>query len=324
MEAKDVVHDLLEKAICAHISDIFFRSKKQKIAVFFRWDEKIVQQKTFDRSLGQEIINFLKYSAQMNISEHRRPQVGALKYCYQNQDYYLRLSSLGDFYDQESLVIRIIYQISLSNYFFPDQIQQLIDLTKKKGLIVTSGPTGSGKTTTMYKLAKRVGQEKMVMTIEDPVEVEEVDFLQTQVNNEAEIDYQTLLKAALRHRPDILIIGEIRDPQTARLAVDAALSGHLVLATVHAKSTLQTISRLEGLQISNSELANCLTAVSYQRLLPKETGLACLLDLCYGKALTANIGQKVRANFISWQENLQLLVKRGEITDGVYKDFKEG
>ncbi len=104
-------------------------------------------------------------------------------------------------------------------------------------------------------------------------------FLQAQVNNEAGIDYQNLLKAALRHRPDILIIGEIRDQGTARLAVDAALSGHLVFATVHAKSTLQTISRLEGLGIRFDELTNCLTAVSYQRLLVSQGKLKCLMDI---------------------------------------------
>lgn len=103
--------------------------------------------------------------------------------------------------------------------------------------------------------------------------------MQAQVNNEAGIDYQNLLKAALRHRPDILIIGEIRDQGTARLAVDAALSGHLVFATVHAKSTLQTISRLEGLGIRFDELTNCLTAVSYQRLLVSQGKLKCLMDI---------------------------------------------
>ena len=162
------------------------------------------------------------------------------------------------------------------------------------------------------------------MTIEDPVEVHESSFLQTQVNNEAGIDYINLLKAALRHRPDILIIGEIRDTETARLAVDAALSGHLVFATVHAKSTLQTISRLEGLHISNNELANCLTAVSYQRLLPKDRGLSCLLDIAAGEDLSSNIEQNVRGNFINWQDNLKQLRREGEISYATYQTYKEG
>ena len=190
-------------------------------------------------SRGIEVINYFKYIAQMDISEHRRPQVGAMIYLFDDKKYYLRLSSLGDFNDAESLVIRIIYPINKSKYYLPGQIQQLQELALKRGLVLTSGPTGSGKTTTMYELAKELGQDKVVMTIEDPVEVHETSFLQTQANNEAGIDYVSLLKAALRHRPDILIIGEIRDHGTARLAVDAALSGHLVLATIHAKERKQ-------------------------------------------------------------------------------------
>ena len=189
---------------------------------------------------------------------------------------------------------------------------------------MTSGPTGSGKTTTMYEVAKKLSPNKVVMTIEDPVEVHEPTFLQSQVNNEAGIDYQSLLKAALRHRPDILIIGEIRDQGTARLAVDAALSGHLVFATVHAKSTLQTISRLESLGIKNDELANCLTAVSYQRLLPSAVGMQCLMDIAKGELLNQELQLSVRSDFVNWQENMQLLRKGGKIDDEIYEQFKEG
>jgi len=324
MGVKEIVNSLLEEAILAHTSDIFFLFKQERVVVNFKTNYGVEEQTNFTKNMGKEIINFFKYAAQMDISEHRRPQVGAMTYEYKGADYYLRLSSLGDFSDQESLVIRIIYQISDSSYFFDQQLEFLKELSKKRGLIITSGPTGSGKTTTMYKLAKYVGEKRVVMTIEDPVEVHESSFLQTQVNNEAGIDYINLLKAALRHRPDILIIGEIRDTETARLAVDAALSGHLVFATVHAKSTLQTISRLEGLHVSNNELANCLTAVSYQRLLPRDSGLSCLLDIAAGEDLSSNIEQNVRGDFINWQDNLKQLRREGEISDATYQTYKEG
>ena len=324
MGVKEIVNSLLEEAILAHTSDIFFLFKQERVVVNFRTNYGVEEQTNFTKNMGKEIINFFKYAAQMDISEHRRPQVGAMTYEYKGADYYLRLSSLGDFSDQESLVIRIIYQISDSSYFFDQQLEFLKELSKQRGLIITSGPTGSGKTTTMYKLAKYVGEKRVVMTIEDPVEVHESSFLQTQVNNEAGIDYINLLKAALRHRPDILIIGEIRDTETARLAVDAALSGHLVFSTVHAKSTLQTISRLEGLHVSNNELANCLTAVSYQRLLPRDSGLSCLLDIAAGEDLSSNIEQNVRGDFINWQDNLKQLRREGEISDATYQTYKEG
>lgn len=324
METKDLVDQILEEAIEKHASDIFFLIKEEKMLVNLRVSSGIQALRAYEITQGMEIINFFKYAAQMDISEHRRPQVGAMQYLYENIKYFLRLSSLGDFSDRESLVVRIIYQIEDSQYFFSKQLELLKDLTKKRGLIITSGPTGSGKTTTMYELAKKVGKNKLVMTIEDPVEIHEDSFLQSQVNNEAGIEYASLLKAALRHRPDILIIGEIRDRSTARIAIDAALSGHLVFATVHAKNTFQTISRLEGLGIRNDELANCLTAISYQRLLPTDSGLCCLLDIASKGKLNAELIRQVRGEFVDWQENLDLLRKGGKISDETYREFQEG
>ncbi|RMC25023.1 MULTISPECIES: competence type IV pilus ATPase ComGA [unclassified Lactobacillus] len=324
MRIKEVVNSLIESAIDLHASDVFFVVGVDEMIVNFRLVDELKKQATLSINEGRELINFLKFGAQMDIAEHRRPQVGAQVYVYHNQNYFLRLSSLGDFTNNESLVIRIIYQIADSNYFFEEQINQLQQLAYQRGLIITSGPTGSGKTTTMYKLAKTVGHNQMVMTIEDPVEIHEATFLQTQVNLEADITYLSLLEAALRHRPDILIIGEIRNAATARLAVDAALSGHLVFATVHAKSTLQTISRLESLHINLNELSNCLTAVCYQRLLPTIKGPSCLMDIASGEILQSQINLKKRSNFINWSKHLAKLKERGEISAQVYQQFEKG
>lgn len=324
MKTKEIINELLVSAVADKVSDIFFFPKREETVVEFRTIKGVERQKSFPQNEGQEIINFFKYSAQMDIAEHRRPQVGAMTFNADEQEYYLRLSSLGDFSDQESLVVRIIYGIDHSQYFMDKQLENIKSLASRRGLIITSGPTGSGKTTTMYEVAKEIGKNKVVMTIEDPVEVHEATFLQSQVNNEAGIDYQSLLKAALRHRPDILIIGEIRDAGTARLAVDAALSGHLVFATVHAKSTLQTISRLEGLGIRKDELANCLTAVSYQRLMPSRGQTKCLMDIASDKVLKKAMEQDIRGEFIDWQKNMQLLREGGEISDEVYWQFQQG
>ena len=197
MQVKEIIKKLLVSAIELKASDIFFFPKKESIVVDYRTHSGVIRQRSYSLSEGQEIINFFKYSAQMDIAEHRRPQVGAMIYSLGEKKYYLRLSSLGDFTDQESLVIRIIYGIENSKYFFDKQFIKLEKLATKRGLIVTSGPTGSGKTTTMYEIAKKLSENRIVMTIEDPVEVYESSFLQSQVNNEAGIDYQSLLKAAL-------------------------------------------------------------------------------------------------------------------------------
>lgn len=324
METKQLVKKLLQEAVVKRASDLFFLPRSPGYCLLLRLARGLKEIRVCDERQGRELINYFKYAAQMDISEHRRPQVGAMTYTYGQQDYYLRLSSIGDFNDRESLVVRLIYQIRTSSYFFKSQLEQLKQLARRRGLIVTSGPTGSGKTTTMYEIAQEIGRDKLVMTIEDPVEVQQKDFLQTQVNNEAGITYFSLLKAALRHRPDILIIGEIRDQGTARLAIDAALSGHLVLATVHAKSTFQTISRLQGLGIKQAELLNSLTAISYQRLLPVKKGLACLLDLAYGPELSTWIKKDARPNFNAWQQNLSQLKKEGRISEECYDLYQEG
>lgn len=319
MEVKETAEKILRAALAARASDIFFLPKEESCEVKLRSREP-VKLADLSKQAGSELISWFKYAAQMDISEHRRPQVGAMSF----DKCWLRLSSLGDYRGEESLVIRVIYGISGSRYFFPDQFTRLAELCKKRGLIVTSGPTGSGKTTTMYELARRLSQTRIVMTIEDPVEVHESSFLQTQVNLPAGISYASLLKAALRHRPDVLIIGEIRDGETAHLAIDAALSGHLVLATVHAKSTYQTISRLESLGIGTNALANCLTAVSYQRLLPAEGGPACLLDIAAGADLAREVARAKRSSFASWEEHLAELLEEGRIDEAVADQFAQG
>ena len=253
--------------------------------------------------------------------------MGAYQTEFRGEKVFLRFSSVGEFEGDESLVVRLIYEGKSNNYFLPEQFDLLKRLTNQHGLIVTSGPTGSGKTSTMYELAQLVGEKKVVMTIEDPVEVWNPSFLQTQVNLVAGITYPDLLKAALRHRPDILIIGEIRDQETAKISINAALSGHLVLATIHAKTALQTISRLEGLGITKDELCNCLTAVSYQRLLPikDRNKVACLMDIGYGKVLDqAIMSNDKRHDLRNWQSALEQLVERGKISEDTKHLYEEG
>lgn len=324
MAIEEQVLALVKEAIHERASDIFFLPKEKGYLIQLRIPKGLAPLKGVSFQSGQELLTWFKYAAQMDIAEKRRPQVGSMKLALEGKDYWLRLSSLGDYQGRESLVIRLIYALSQSRYFFPEQLEDLARFCQKRGLIITSGPTGSGKTTTMYELAKRLSQTKMVMTIEDPVEVHEGSFLQTQINPVAGISYLSLLKAALRHRPDVLIIGEIRDSETAHLAVDAALSGHLVLATVHAKSTFQTISRLESLGVLENELVNCLTAVSYQRLLPGKQGIACLLDLAGPDLLKKVLLQTDRGDFHNWADNLAQLLKEGIIDETTASQFSQG
>lgn len=325
MEIQAIADEIIGNAVQLNASDVFFMPKLSNYQIKFRLKNGVQSFKKIESALGKELLNYFKFIAQMDIAEHRRPQVGSLIKEFEKQKIFLRLSCVGDFNDQESLVIRIIYGMQENNYFFPEQLKLLGQLSKRRGMIITSGPTGSGKTSTMYEVARLISKSKMVMTIEDPIEIWEEAFLQTQVNNVADITYLDLLKAALRHRPDILIIGEIRDSQTARVAINAAMSGHLVLATVHAKSTFQTISRLEGLGIRRDELFNALTAVSYQRLLPTINGkLSCMLDIASGSQLRESIFSSQRNDFVTWQDNLSYLKEKDQINEIVFDDYQNG
>jgi competence protein ComGA len=319
LEVKQLVNHMLTAAIEQRASDVFILPDKDNFVIKFRTELGLTGWQVLDQSTGSDLLNYLKFSAQMDLAEHRRPQIGAWFYQTADAVYNLRFSCVGDFQNRESMVMRIIYASQDNRYFLPEQLQQLTELAQQRGLIITSGPTGSGKTSLMYDLAHLLSEAKMTMTIEDPVEIQADDFLQAQVNDEAGMTYPNLLKAALRHRPDILIIGEIRDQESAKIAVNAALSGHLVLATVHAKSTLQTVARLTGLGVELEKLRNCLTAVSYQRLLPDSDGkLACLLDIA-----TYRDWERT-GTFINWRDHLTELQVKEKIDAATKEAFWYG
>ena len=164
-------------------------------------------------------------------------------------------------------MIRLLYGISETPHrcFNSRDFATILQKTVRRGLYLFSGPVGSGKTSLMYRLALK--EKRQVITIEDPVEIEEPFFLQLQINPKIAQTYDTLLKLALRHRPDLLIIGEIRDESTAHAAVRAALTGHRVFATVHARNLEGTLIRIHELTKKKEELSECLAGVIYQELL---------------------------------------------------------
>ncbi|MGN1279794.1 MAG: competence type IV pilus ATPase ComGA, partial [Limosilactobacillus sp.] len=261
---------------------------------------------------GCRLIAYLKYRADMAVSEHRRPQLGAMTWHCGPEKVNLRLSSVGDYQGRESLVVRFIYQLTDDRYhlLFPEQWQELKGLLHRRGLILFAGPMGSGKTTTMYRLARELANKQVVMTIEDPVEINEPRFVQLQTNDLAGMGYQQLLRLGLRHRPNVFIIGEIRDPQTAMMTIQAALSGHLVLGTVHARDAYGVIARLIQLGISPYYLEQVLTGVCYQRLLMQtDRTLAVLFDQLSGPALACEVKkQQGRGMTDAWAHNLDQAV----------------
>lgn len=324
MKLKDEIRKILSAAVQEKASDLYFFARENQYEISFKSAHQKIQSQRIKTEHAEEMINYFKYQARMDIAEHRRPQVGAMTYILDGEKYYLRFSSVGDFLNRESLVIRIIYKIPEANYFFPEDFSKLLANCQNRGLILTSGPTGSGKTTLMYEVARQCGHDKVVMCIEDPIEVQESRFFQAQVNDAAGITYEALLKAALRHRPDILIIGEIRDATTAKLAIQASLSGHLVFATVHATSTFGTISRMLELGISQNELRNSLNSICYQRLIENNRGkVKCLLDLASSGQI-AKLFEQPRQGFTEWSDKLTKLEDKNEISREIKEHYFYG
>lgn len=277
---------------------------------------------------GCRLIAYLKYRADMAVSEHRRPQLGAMSWRCGPEKIDLRLSSVGDYQGRESLVVRFIYQLTDDRYhlLFPQQWQELKALLHRRGLILFAGPMGSGKTTTMYRLARELASKQVVMTIEDPVEINEPQFVQLQINELAGMDYQQLLRLGLRHRPNVFIIGEIRDPQTAMMTIQAALSGHLVLGTVHARDVYGVIARLIQLGVSSYYLEQVMTGVCYQRLLVRTDGTpAVLFDQLSETALVNEIKKpQGRGMTDAWTQYLDQAVARGQITSEEAANYQNG
>lgn len=270
---------LLEHACKQQSSDIHFYPDPihDETKIYYRILGKRKYIKTIKQAFYQVILTYFKFASNMDIGESRRPQNGILSFESKHKEQYsLRLSTLP-LSNQESLTIRILPQEknpTLEKLFlFPTQFKKMKTwLRQSSGIILLTGPTGCGKSTTMYALLEAMLKENTVqaITLEDPIERKLNEVLQVEVNEKAGVSYQTGLKAALRHDPDILMIGEIRDEQTAEFAFQASLTGHLVLSTLHAKDTVGTIDRLIDLGIKRVDIEQSLIAVAAIRLLPIE------------------------------------------------------
>lgn len=315
---------IMDAAILHKASDIYIWPASQDYEVSLRVLNERLELKRLSFTEGQMLINFLKFQANMSLSEKRRPQLGSWHYLYQNQTFYCRLSSVGDFLGKESLVIRVLYREEglLRGYFFPNQLATIEQEAQKRGLILFAGPMGSGKTTTMYHVAKQFG-EQYVLCIEDPIEMYEPNFLQLQVNKKAQMGYPELLKLALRHRPDVFIIGEIRDGKTAQVALNAALSGHLVLSTVHAQSVYGVWERLRSLGVDAELLHQGLQMINYQRLLPTKDGQQrVLFDQLKMEDVKAHGKTKVMTE--KWGDNLAKCYQNGWISREIWQKYQAG
>jgi len=273
MTVERTADELVSQAVRLGVTDVHITPRKKDYLIKFRLHGRLFPRNPIPPGAGERLISHLKFMASMDISEKRKPQSGAWQIRRNGKAISLRISTLPTALSKESLVIRIIPQkqtFSLDKMsLFPKSMQQLYSLMSlSHGMIIFTGPTGSGKTTTIYALAEYCSREAMknMITLEDPVERQNDLFLQVQLNEKAGITYHTGLKAVLRHDPDIIFIGEIRDAETAKIAIRAAMTGHLVLTSMHTRNAEGAIYRLLEFGVRPLEIEQTVVGVAAQRL----------------------------------------------------------
>lgn len=264
---QELARQMIAEAVATRVSDLYLVPKGDRYQVYHR----IMDERSFVREMEEDqvvaLVSHFKFLAGLNVGEKRRSQQGACDYDYGQGSISLRLSTVGDYCGRESLVIRFLYDNDKELSFWFEAAERLAEEIKGRGLYLFSGPVGSGKTTLMYHLARLKFPDKQILTIEDPVEIKQDDMLQLQLNEAIGATYDNLIKLSLRHRPDLLIIGEIRDAETARAVIRASLTGATVFSTVHAKSISGVYARMLELGVSPAELENALQGIAYQRLI---------------------------------------------------------
>ncbi|MEG0876573.1 MAG: ATPase, T2SS/T4P/T4SS family [Oscillospiraceae bacterium] len=270
-----IVRSIIEQAVRCRASDIHLEALEKKFRVRFRIDGVLVEKMLYDISLLPVISARIKILGGMDISEKRKPQDGRITMVIDRTEYDIRVSMLPSYYG-EKVVMRLANTVSLtkskSELGLNEEETAHFDhiLSNPNGIFLVTGPTGSGKTTTLYTALSELNTESVnIITVEDPVEASIPGINQVQVNPKAELTFATALRSILRQDPDIIMIGEIRDYETASIAVQASITGHLVVATLHTNSAAATITRLIDMGVESYLLADSLVGIIAQRLVRK-------------------------------------------------------
>ena len=276
MPIVDVVNEIIIDAINNGASDIHFDPSEDMLRVRVRIDGVLQNYSSIPNSYKNNLITRIKILANMNITETRLPQDGAIKSVLRGINLDLRVSCLPT-KRGEKIVIRILdYSMSLRGieylYFNESNYQKILKmLSAPYGIILVTGATGSGKSTTVYSFLQKLNVEgSNLITVEDPVEMDIEGINQVQVNSDIGLDFATVLRSILRQDPNIIMIGEIRDSETAKIAVRASITGHLVLSTLHTNNSLNTIERLLDMNVERYLLASALTGIVSQKLARKQ------------------------------------------------------
>ncbi len=270
-----LVNHLISSAIKLGASDIHIEPRKQFLQVRYRIDGILHDKETIPNRLKPAITSRVKLMAKMDIAEMRLPQDGRIKFKQGKKEIDIRVSSIP-VHLGESLVLRILHQedvyLRLDNLGFPNSILENFKslINQPYGMLLVSGPTGSGKTTTLYAALNTINTpEKKIVTAEDPVEYQLEGINQVQVQPKIGLNFANCLRSFLRHDPDVILVGEIRDLETADIAIQAALTGHMVFSTIHTNDAAGAITRLEDMGIERFMIVSAVIGVLAQRLVRK-------------------------------------------------------
>jgi type II secretory ATPase GspE/PulE/Tfp pilus assembly ATPase PilB-like protein/ActR/RegA family two-component response regulator len=270
-----LVNSILNDAIDHEVSDIHIEPTEKKVVIRFRVDGILRQIMEVPKYAAPQVISRIKILSNLDIAETRKPQDGKAKVKKANASIDLRVSVIPTSYG-EKVVIRILDSRNANIPFeklgiIGENLKKLHTvLNLKQGIILATGPTGSGKTTTLYSALNRIKSGKTnIITIEDPIEYMIEGINQVQVNVKAGITFASALRSFLRQDPDVILVGEIRDCETAEISIQASLTGHLVLSTLHTNNAIETITRLVDIGVDRYKVGSALSAVIGQRLVRK-------------------------------------------------------
>nr|WP_249669772.1 GspE/PulE family protein [Polycladospora coralii] len=282
---KDFVNRLFQEAVRLRASDIHIEHQIKQLRIRMRIDGLLMETEDVKLELGAGIVSRLKVMSQLDIGEKRKPQDGAMTVRTGNHQLDIRISTLPTFHG-EKVVLRILDRhatlFTFAELGFTTDQQSTIHrfMARKSGLLIVTGPTGSGKTSTLYSLLQTINHvEKNIVTLEDPIERQLDGINQVQIQLKGGFTFAEGLRAILRQDPDVMMVGEIRDLETATIAIRAALTGHLVLSTLHTVDGVSAIMRLLDIGIEPYRVAAALNGVIAQRLVRLKcepcTGIGC-------------------------------------------------
>ncbi len=311
---------LLKFSLEKRASDIHFESHYDYLCVKFRIDGKLKHIINFHKNFYKVISSIIKLKASLDITQYKIALDGRFSETISNKTYDFRVSILPTLYG-ESIVLRILdnktIEKKLNTLEFSSNIFKNLEeiTTLTQGLVLVCGPTGSGKTTTLYSLLKSLDyKNKKIITVEEPIEYKIKNICQINIDKKRGLSFDNVLKNILRQDPDIIFIGEIRDSLSLQIAIQASLTGHLVLSTIHSSNALNAISRLLDLNCQKFLLSSTLKYIFYQRLVLKVCP-HCDFKGCYKCNYTKYFGRTVIAEVIKIDEVLSSLISKNETFD---------